>query len=123
MRRRYAGSVLTYYETPTPLNLARALLGRLAPPAAGDAVQRLSAGVDVVELGCGRGSALLTLAAAFPRSRFTGLDRSSDAIAEAARLAQLRRLDNVVFRRLEDRPAPDLESFDVVISSGSVTWR
>ena len=114
--------MLTYHETPTPLNLARALLGRLAPPAA-DAIERLSAGVDVVELGCGRGSALLTLAAAFPRSRFTGLDRSSDAIAGAARLAQLRRLDNVSFRRLADRPAPALESFDVVISFGRVTWR
>jgi 2-polyprenyl-3-methyl-5-hydroxy-6-metoxy-1,4-benzoquinol methylase len=45
--------------------------------------QRLAAGIDVADLGCGRGLALRKLAALFPRSRFTGVDLSEEAIAYA----------------------------------------
>ncbi len=111
-----------FQDLPSPLNVARALLARFGWGAAG-AFRRLSAGARVVELGCGRGIALLTLAAAFPRSHFLGLDRSADAVAEAIRLAGAHRLDNVIFRRIDDRPTPALETFDLVISGGSVMWR
>ena len=45
--------------------------------------ERLAAGIDVADLGCGRGLALRKLATLFPRSRFTGIDLSADAIAYA----------------------------------------
>lgn len=111
-----------FQDLPSPLSVARALLAHFGWGAA-RAFQRLSAGARVVELGCGRGIALLTLASAFPRSRFIGLDRSADAVAEAVRLARARRLDNVIFRRLDDRPAPALDTFDLVIGGGRVMWR
>jgi ubiquinone/menaquinone biosynthesis C-methylase UbiE len=50
---------------------------------------RLEAGASAADVGCGRGAAVLSLAAAYPRSRFLGIDRQAAAIA-AARAAAAR---------------------------------
>ena len=51
-------------------------------------VDRLQAGIDVADVGCGEGHAINLMAQAFPASRFTGIDFSDDALtvgrAEAA---------------------------------------
>lgn len=51
-------------------------------------------GIDVLDVGCGRGKALLAMARRFPNSRFTGWDLSEEAIgrarSEAAELPNLR---------------------------------
>jgi len=44
---------------------------------------RLDEGIDVLDLGCGRGRAINALARLYPRSRFVGLDLSEEAIATA----------------------------------------
>ena len=46
-------------------------------------LDRLRAGVRVLDLGCGTGHAINLMARAFPRSTFTGLDLAADAIAQA----------------------------------------
>ncbi len=69
--------------------------------------ERLDEGVAVLDLGCGRGRALVLLAERFPRSSFRGYDLSADAIAYAEAQAGERGLSNV---RFEQR---DLSSFDV----------
>jgi SAM-dependent methyltransferase len=46
-------------------------------------VDRLEAGIDVLDVGCGRGRAMRVLAARFPASRFTGMDLSDEAIGYA----------------------------------------
>lgn len=45
--------------------------------------ERLAQGIDVLDLGCGRGLVLAELAARYPASRFTGIDLSTDAISWA----------------------------------------
>lgn len=64
-------------------------------------VERLKAGIDVADVGCGQGHAINVMASAFPGSRFTGLDLSEEAIsvarAEAARLG----LSNATFEVLD----------------------
>ena len=45
--------------------------------------ERLEAGIDVADIGCGAGYAMNVLARAFPNSRFTGFDFSEEAIAAA----------------------------------------
>lgn len=71
--------------------------------------RQLELGIDVLDLGCGQGRALLTLAEAFPDSRFTGYDVSVDATADAAAEAQRRGLTNTRFSALDaaqlDEPA------------------
>src|SRR6266849_6588906 len=46
-------------------------------------VERLQAGIDVADIGCGRGHALNLMAQTFPRSKFTGYDFSQDGIVTA----------------------------------------
>lgn len=75
-------------------------------PLAPEGVARLEAGVDVLDLGCGRGRAIIQMAQRFPRSRFTGYDLSPDAINHARDEAQNLKLVNV---RFEVR---DLSDFD-----------
>jgi 2-polyprenyl-3-methyl-5-hydroxy-6-metoxy-1,4-benzoquinol methylase len=53
-------------------------------PLADGVVERLHAGIDVVDIGTGQGHAVNVMARAFPRSRFVGVDFSAEG-AEAAR--------------------------------------
>ena len=71
---------------------------------------RLEAGIRVADLGCGRGQALLELARTYPRSTFTGVDLSEEAIAWATEAAA--GLDNVRFE------ARSLATFDVDAEPG-----
>lgn len=68
--------------------------------------ERLEAGAALLDLGCGRGRALVMLAERFRDSTFRGYDLSADAIAFATREASARGLANVSF---EQR---DLSTFD-----------
>lgn len=62
--------------------LEATLLDRTLPLVPG-LVQQLETGIDVMDVGCGAGVAILLMAQRFPRSRFTGLDIATDAIAKA----------------------------------------
>ncbi len=59
--------------------------------------ERLQAGIDVLDVGCGRGLALMRLAAHYPASRFTGYDLSPAAITFARDEAAGRGLANLTF--------------------------
>jgi SAM-dependent methyltransferase len=61
-------------------------------------VDRLEDGIDVLDVGCGRGRAMLQLAERFPRSRFHGFDLSTDAIAWGRQEAERRDLSNIHLR-------------------------
>jgi 2-polyprenyl-3-methyl-5-hydroxy-6-metoxy-1,4-benzoquinol methylase len=56
---------------------------------------RLTRGISVADVGCGYGLSTVTMAAAFPRSRFLGLDYDPRSIDRARRLAAERRVRNV----------------------------
>ncbi|HMB74563.1 MAG TPA: class I SAM-dependent methyltransferase [Gammaproteobacteria bacterium] len=75
-------------------------------PLAAALTERLEAGIDVVDLGCGRGLAIMTMAERFPASRFTGYDLSHEAIAWARDRAAEQGLENIRFE------ARDLSDFD-----------
>jgi 2-polyprenyl-3-methyl-5-hydroxy-6-metoxy-1,4-benzoquinol methylase len=67
----------------------------------------LQEGAALLDLGCGRGRALLLLAERFPQSTFHGLDLSADAIVYASEQAAERGLGNLHFAQR------DLSTFDV----------
>lgn len=71
--------------------------------------EALQQGIEVMDLGCGRGHALLKMAEAFPNSRFIGYDFSGEAIAYADTEVQRRNLSNVQF---QVKDAATLEEFD-----------
>ncbi len=82
-----------------------ALHDRILPLASG-LEERLAGGIRVADLGCGRGMALLDLAARYPASDFTGYDLSEEAVAFASARGRERGLENVRF------VARDLSDFD-----------
>ncbi|WP_033825247.1 class I SAM-dependent methyltransferase [Kitasatospora sp. MBT63] len=59
--------------------------------------ERLQHGIDALDIGCGQGHAVNVLAAAFPASRFRGLDASEQGIAAARAEAAGLGLPNVEF--------------------------
>lgn len=58
---------------------------------------RLAEGIDALDVGCGRGRALLRLAELFPKSRFTGYDLSETAVSRGREEAAQRGLKNLCF--------------------------
>jgi SAM-dependent methyltransferase len=70
------------------------LLNHILPLADG-LVGRLASGIDVLDIACGSGRAAIALGEAFPRSRFTGIDISGEAIASGRAEVTERKLRNV----------------------------
>ena len=59
--------------------------------------EKLTKGIRVLDVGCGRGRALNLMAKLFPNSEFTGVDLSEEAISFATAEAQAKGLQNVRF--------------------------
>lgn len=76
-------------------------------------VEHLTRGAEAVDVGCGRGMALMHLAARFPASRFTGYDFSQEAIDWANAESQRRGLTNVRFEVRDAAKLDDERRFDV----------
>ncbi len=73
----------------------------------GRIIQRLESGIQVCDLGCAEGVAVILMAEAFPQSRFVGIDISPEVIDEARRKARQQKIENLDFLVLD---AADLES-------------
>ncbi len=82
-------------------------------PLAEDIEQRLTQGIRVLDLGCGRGKALIEMATRYPASTFTGYDLSEEAILWARGEAQKRGLRNIRFQ------VRDLTDFDQMAPEAS----
>lgn len=89
-------------------------------PLAGDTVEALQSGIDVLDIGCGRGHAMLTMAESFPNSRFRGYDFCEEAIAHAREQATSRGLTNVRFDVRDVATIEDVEAFDLVTAFDSI---
>jgi 2-polyprenyl-3-methyl-5-hydroxy-6-metoxy-1,4-benzoquinol methylase len=85
-------------------------------PALDGVMAKLDAGAHVADVGCGGGSAVLTLARAFPKSRFVGLDPHRPSIERARRRADELGLSATV--RFDETPASTLArgGFDLIMS-------
>jgi len=77
-------------------SVVSALLDVILPAVPG-IVEKLEKGINVADLGCGRGKALVLMAETFPNSTFTGLDLSKEAIEYARNEARSKNLNNIKF--------------------------
>lgn len=93
----------------------RTFLPGVVVPQIDEIPERLAAGGRVLEIACGTGVALESLAATYPRSSFLGIDASEAAIARATeRLGDIANAE-VRNQRVEDL-ADDIGPFDLVIA-------
>jgi 2-polyprenyl-3-methyl-5-hydroxy-6-metoxy-1,4-benzoquinol methylase len=77
---------------------------------------QLSAGIRVLDVGCGSGRVMNRLAELYPNSRFTGIDLSEEAIRMARAESTGRGLRNVEF------VARDLSDFDQTADAAAYEW-
>ena len=82
--------------------------------------QRLQAGIDVADVGCGWGHALNLMAEAFPASRFVGWDVSDEALAAGRAEAERKELANIRFENRDPGALGVSEGFDFITSFDAV---
>jgi SAM-dependent methyltransferase len=82
--------------------------------------QQLRAGIDVLDVGCGAGRALIRMAELYPASRFTGYDLSDEAIGAGRAEADRRGLRNVRFEARDVAKLGDVRQFDLVTAFDAI---
>ena len=103
-----------YAQThPDRLAMMATLLGMTPAP-----VERCR----VLELGCGDGWNVITMAYGLPGSEFTGIDLASEPIARGSALAAKLGLKNLSLREMDVADAADLGEFDYIIAHGLYSW-
>jgi ubiquinone/menaquinone biosynthesis C-methylase UbiE len=70
-------------------------------PAVPGILERLEKGINVLDLGCGRGKAINLMARIFPKSRFVGYDLSEEAIEFARMESKDLNLNNIRFESVD----------------------
>jgi ubiquinone/menaquinone biosynthesis C-methylase UbiE len=83
----------------------------------------LAAGIQMLDVGCGRGRIINRLAELYPKSRFTGMDLSGEAILSAWKEAAEKKLRNVEFivadlSRFDD--TAEVQAFDFVTTFDAI---
>ncbi|MEW6299288.1 MAG: class I SAM-dependent methyltransferase [Thermodesulfobacteriota bacterium] len=96
-----------------------ALVEGILPMAPG-VVDALREGIDVLDVGCGRGRALNTMAKAFPNSRFTGYDFSKQAIAVGMAEAEEWGLPNVRFVMKDVATVEEIECYGLITAFDAI---
>jgi 2-polyprenyl-3-methyl-5-hydroxy-6-metoxy-1,4-benzoquinol methylase len=80
----------------------------------------LERGIDVLDLGCGSGRALVRMAKAYPNSRFTGYDFSAEAIAIANAEAQRQHLSNIQFQVQDAAQINEGDRYDLITTFDAI---
>ena len=77
----------------------------------------------VLELGCGDGTNLASIAQSLPGSKFTGIDLAASAIAQGHEMAGALNLNNLSLRAISVMDVgPDFGQFDYIIAHGLYSW-
>ncbi len=83
-------------------------------------VDRLRAGIDVADIGCGSGHAINLMAEAFPKSRFVGYDFSEEGLGAARAEAKSKKLANARFESKDVSTLDSEAAFDFITSFDAI---
>jgi 2-polyprenyl-3-methyl-5-hydroxy-6-metoxy-1,4-benzoquinol methylase len=122
------GGGVPYDEYPEFHSIQREVSGALHDAMLVDGVipmiegmpERLAAGIDVADIGCGAGHAVNLMAEAFPSSRFVGIDLSEQAVAMAREEAEELGLDNAEFRAVDVAGLDAERAFDFITTFDAI---
>ncbi len=96
-----------------------ALISAILPLAPG-LLERLEAGIDVLDVGCGSGRALNLMARTYPNSRFTGYDFSEEAIGRGRAEAAGHGTSNIRFEVKDAASLDEKEAYDLITTFDAV---
>jgi 2-polyprenyl-3-methyl-5-hydroxy-6-metoxy-1,4-benzoquinol methylase len=82
--------------------------------------ERLARGIDVLDIGCGSGRALIRMAELFTQSRFRGYDFSAEAVAVANDQVARLRLKNIRFEVVDAAAMKDEQAYDLVTAFDAI---
>ncbi len=82
--------------------------------------EKLEAGIEVLDVGCGAGGAMLKLAATFPKSRFAGYDFSEEGISSATAEAVRLGLENIRFEVRDAANIGEADRYDLITSFDAI---
>jgi 2-polyprenyl-3-methyl-5-hydroxy-6-metoxy-1,4-benzoquinol methylase len=99
--------------------VAAALIEAILPLAPA-AVEALHTGIEVLDVGCGRGHTLNIMAQAFPESHFTGYDFSKEGIAAGKAEAQAQGLANVHFAVKDVTTMEDVDRYGLITAFDAI---
>ena len=116
------GGGLPYSDYPRFHTLMAEMSGQVFDAALVDVVlpmadglpEQLRDGADVADIGTGSGHAINVMAAAFPASRFTGIDFSDEGLGVARAEAERLGLTNATFVAKDVAALDSSESYDVI---------
>ena len=83
-------------------------------------IEDLCKGVDVMDVGCGRGRALKMMARTFPKSSFTGYDFSEESIGAAREEASQQGLSNIRFEVQDAARIEDVARYDLITAFDAI---
>lgn len=81
---------------------------------------RLNDGIEVLDIGCGRGHAVNLMGMAFSRSKFTGCDISQEGITTAKEEAKNMGLTNVLFEIKDALLIEELGKYDLITAFDTI---
>lgn len=82
--------------------------------------EKLDAGVEVLDVGCGSGFAMVQMAQEFPNSNFTGYDMSEEAIKRGKERALELGLKNITLQVKDVAAFTDEKQFDLITTFDAV---
>lgn len=99
--------------------VALALQNNILPAVPG-LIAQLKEGIEVLDVGCGSGRAVMQMAELFPNSHFTGYDFLNDAIDTARRHAAKRGLTNVHFETRDVATLDEANRYDLITAFDAI---
>ncbi len=106
-------------EEESSQTILPALIDSIIPLVSG-LKERLDKGIDALDIGCGRGRALILMAQNFPRSHFVGYDFSEEAISSAKSIAEKFNLSNVSFEVIDVSNIQTTPKFDLITAFDAI---
>ncbi len=82
--------------------------------------EKLEAGIEVLDVGCGSGRAIIALAKKYPNSNFAGYDFSQESIATAKADAEKANLTNVRFEERDAATIGETARYDLITSFDAI---
>lgn len=82
--------------------------------------EKLTEGIKVADVGCGRGLALIKLAKSYPASYFVGYDFSEEAIEFAKTEAENNKLPNIRFEVRDAAKLNEFEEYDLITTFDAI---